>query len=94
MTDCDRLLAALSDGREHEARELYRLGMIVHSRAADLRRKGHRIVCRKAAGEYFYRLEPLEGAASTPAAPSSGSVADASLLGAGPLDTQLTLEAA
>lgn len=47
MTDCDRLLAVLQDGRPHSHSELYGLGMIVHSRVADLRAKGHNITCTK-----------------------------------------------
>lgn len=42
-TDADRLLAVLSDGRAHSHLELYALGMIVHSRVADLRKRGHEI---------------------------------------------------
>jgi hypothetical protein len=43
VTDCERLLEALSDGRPKSHRELYALGMIVHSRVSDLRKKGHDI---------------------------------------------------
>jgi hypothetical protein len=45
VTHCDQLLQVLSDGRPHDHRQLYALGMVVHSRVADLRSKGHDIVC-------------------------------------------------
>lgn len=45
MTHCDRLLAVLADGKPHDHHELYALNMIVHSRVADLRRKGFEIAC-------------------------------------------------
>lgn len=47
MNDCDRLLAVLKDGGFHSHSELYGLGMIVHSRIADLRARGLNIVCRR-----------------------------------------------
>jgi len=85
-TDCDRLLAVLSDGREHSHLELYQLGMIVHSRVADLRKRGHVIHTwreRHPNGtRHMYRLvgtQPLaEREAVVPAvSPSaSGSVLD------------------
>lgn len=44
-THCGRLLAVLGDGRWHTTSALHRRAgnMIVHSRIADLRRKGYRI---------------------------------------------------
>lgn len=57
-TDADRLLAVLADHREHDHRELYRLGMIVHSRISDLRKRGHRIDQRREGDLYLYRLAP------------------------------------
>lgn len=56
MTHCDRLLAALADRRWHGHRELYALGMIVHSRVADLRRKGYQVEQRRDGDDYLYRL--------------------------------------
>lgn len=54
---CARLLAVLRDGEEHSSRALYRqLGCMVHSRVAELRRRGHRIECRRAGDDYLYRL--------------------------------------
>jgi hypothetical protein len=40
-TDCAKLLDALADGAPHSFRDLYRLGLMVHSRTADLRRRGY-----------------------------------------------------
>lgn len=70
QTDKDWLLAQLSDGRWHSLNELLRAsfderghGLTVHSRAADLRKDGHRIVCEHVPGakrgnSYQYRLAP------------------------------------
>lgn len=58
-----RLLAVLRDGKPHSHRDLYRLGMVVHSRVAVLRRRGHRIDCRRDGDEYLYRLVDGEAAA-------------------------------
>lgn len=66
MNDCQRLLQVLSDGKPHGHAELYRLGMIVHSRVADLRKQGYRIDCRplgrvNGRAVYEYQLQaPLE----------------------------------
>ena len=57
-THCDRLLAILSDGKPHDHHALYRQGMIVHSRVADLRKKGHVIRSWHEGDSYFYQLEP------------------------------------
>lgn len=56
MTHCERLLAVLSDGREHDHHELYALNMIVHSRVADLRRRGYVIEHRRDGELSLYRL--------------------------------------
>lgn len=71
MTDCARLLEVLSDGKPHGHTELYGLGMIVHSRIADLRKRGHAIrswrerrwdpVRKRAGFVHFYRLEDSSG---------------------------------
>lgn len=61
MSDEARLLDALSDGRWHNHQSLYRLGLMVHSRVAVLRKRGHSIACRRVGNHYEYRLEtPLE----------------------------------
>lgn len=58
MTHCDRLLAALADGEWHDHHELYQFRMVVHSRVADLRRKGHTVEQRRDGDLYMYRLLP------------------------------------
>lgn len=68
MTDCDRLLQVLSDGQPHSHRELYRLGMIVHSRISDLRRKGHNISQWRDGDLYWYELGAVPEADSSLAA--------------------------
>lgn len=56
MTASDRLLAILRTGGWQE--NLYqRTGMMVHSRVADLRKRGHRIECKRfGPGDFRYRL--------------------------------------
>jgi hypothetical protein len=56
VTHCDQLLQVLSDGRPHDHRQLYALGMIVHSRIADLRKRGHDITHWREDGTSFYKL--------------------------------------
>jgi hypothetical protein len=56
VTHCDQLLQVLSDGRPHDHRQLYALGMIVHSRIADLRKRGHDITHWREDGTSFYQL--------------------------------------
>lgn len=53
---CERLLQVLSDGRRHSHKELYRLGLMVHSRTPELRRRGHDIVVHRDGDLYWYRL--------------------------------------
>lgn len=55
MTGCERVLARLKQGPASH-HELYQLGVIAHSRIADLRRKGHQIECEKQNGLYVYSL--------------------------------------
>lgn len=59
MTGCERVLSRLRQGPATAA-ELYRLGVIVHSRVSDLRRQGHNITCVKRDGvgpeSYLYTL--------------------------------------
>ncbi len=74
---CDRLLAVLSDGRPHTHRELYRsLDVMVHSRAADLRKRGHVIACWTATegGERVsvYQLVPPSGREPQAGHPAAG----------------------
>ncbi len=56
-TDTERLLSALQSAPGEYVPDLYRLNMMVHSRAADLRRAGHVIECRRfRRKDYRYRL--------------------------------------
>lgn len=103
MTGKERVLRLLADGKPHGHMEGYRLGVMLHSRIADLRRDGYRIDCWREGGEYLYQLRPLEEAAGptpslAPAVSSSGRATDGdSLLGRGQpaahLDGQLVLDA-
>jgi hypothetical protein len=56
VTHCDQLLQVLSDGRPHDHRQLYALGMVVHSRISDLRRRGIAIRHWRENGTSFYQL--------------------------------------
>ena len=47
----------LSDYQEHDHKSLYRLGLMAHSRAADLRKRGHRITVRRDGDLYLYQLD-------------------------------------
>lgn len=67
MTHCDRVLDLLRDGREHSYREGYALGVMLHSRVSDLRKRGHRIEMRRDGNDYLYTLRKL------PASQASGS---------------------
>lgn len=87
MTDCEFLLAILQDGRPHTQHELLRLsfesrgcGLTIHSRIADLRKKGHDIRCEHVPGEnrgrawaYTLREPATEGPLSGGADFSAGS---------------------
>ncbi len=70
-THCGKVLAALSDGLPHTTRQLYREAgpMILHSRVADLRKKGYRIECEhvdgKGTGAAAYRYTWLDAPAPT-----------------------------
>lgn len=86
MSQCDTILALLAD-RPRTTREILReIPCIVHSRIADLRKRGHNIICERRPGRtgadaYAYRLldPPSASAADSPAvevgaAPFSPSV--------------------
>ncbi len=54
---CDILLRSLKrnlSGITHK--RLYRLGMVVHSRISDLRRRGYQIDCKRVGEDYVYKL--------------------------------------
>ena len=55
----DRVLELLSDGQPHSHLEGYRLGVMLHSRVADLRKLGHVIECWREGAAYVYQLVSL-----------------------------------
>jgi len=59
MSQCKQILAVLSDGREHEMRDIHQqVGFCrLNSRVAELRSRGHKITCRRDGLSYFYKLE-------------------------------------
>lgn len=67
-SQCDRILAVLQDGHQHRMEEIHqRVGFCrLNSRIAELRQRGHTIVCHRRAGTYSYQL--LESAPNAPAA--------------------------
>src|SRR4051812_23547231 len=67
MSQCQQILQVLSDGCEHEMRDIHReVGFCrLNSRVAELRSRGHEITCRRTGGSYFYKLEAAILPAST-----------------------------
>ena len=63
LTDADLVLSILQAWKGDWCPHLYKTaGVMVHSRVADLRKRGHQIECRRfGLGDYRYRL--LDGAA-------------------------------
>ena len=57
-SQCDRVLDVLEDGLAHTIQEIHeRAGtMRLNSRVAELRKRGHEIVCTREGDDYFYRL--------------------------------------
>ena len=56
MTHKQRVLQLLSDNEPHSHLEGYQLGVMLHSRVADLRRDGYTIKCWAEDGLYLYQL--------------------------------------
>jgi hypothetical protein len=56
VTHAEKVLRLLSDGKPHTHMEGYRLGVMLHSRVADLRAKGYRIDCWREGDNYLYQL--------------------------------------
>jgi len=56
MTHKQRVLQLLSDNEPHSHLEGYQLGVMLHSRVADLRRDGYTIKCWADGGLYLYQL--------------------------------------
>lgn len=71
MSQCDRILEVLSDGRAHGMREIHaRAGFCrLNSRVAELRKRGHNIppAVRTPDGDYLYQLDPSLGETDSPA---------------------------
>jgi len=63
MTDSARILTILRQYEGEWVQGLYQLtSCMVHSRIADLRRRGYRIECKRfAQGDYRYRLVRIDG---------------------------------
>lgn len=78
MTHCDRVLNMLSDGKPHSYREGYGLGVILHSRVADLRKRGHKIRQWRDGDDYLYQLDVLAKADPPLPSPSRSGSASAS----------------
>ena len=63
QTDATRILALLKEYEGQWVAGLYQLtSCMVHSRIADLRRRGYRIECKRfGQGDYRYRLVRIDG---------------------------------
>ncbi len=56
MTHKQKVLQLLADNQPHSHMEGYRLGVMLHSRAADLRKDGYTVKCWHENGAYWYQL--------------------------------------
>ena len=57
VSDCDALLIALQAKHGDWLEDAYSMRMMVHSRVADLRKRGYKIECKKfGRKDYRYRL--------------------------------------
>lgn len=74
-THCQRVYDLLSDGQWHTHHEGYALGVILHSRVADLRKKGHTIEHRRNGDVSEYRLLPESSVSGGTAGDSESSSA-------------------
>ena len=75
MSQCDRVMAVLADGQSHSIREIHeRAGtMRLNSRIAELRKRGHVIVCDRGGGDYAYQLISLDAPEQQSTGAGSGS---------------------
>lgn len=76
MTHKERVLRLLADNEPHSHLEGYRLGVMLHSRVADLRKDGYTIKCWAEGGLYLYQLF-----GTVPATGSNGPNGDATAEG-------------
>ena len=58
LSQNDRILAVLQDGKIHEMRDIHREAGFcrLNSRISELRKRGHVIECQREGGLYLYRL--------------------------------------
>lgn len=79
MSQCARVLAVLADGLPHDIAEIHdRAGtMRLNSRVAELRTRGHQIVCTRTGDTYSYRLLASLGEPRPEEAPTAGLPDDA-----------------
>ena len=56
MTHAELVLELLSDGEPHSHHEGYRLGVMLHSRVSNLRKRGYEIRCWRDGNDYLYQL--------------------------------------
>ena len=62
ISDADFVLLTLRKAQGAWVSDLYgKTGVMVHSRVAELRTRGHRIECKRFGGEYRYRLVEEKG---------------------------------
>jgi len=71
-----RVMRLLKDGKPHSHLEGYELGVMLHSRVADLRRDGYAIRCWREGDLYLYQLEGSQG----PTDPQAKGAASSALL--------------
>jgi hypothetical protein len=91
VTHKERVLQLLSDGKPHTHLEGYALGVMLHSRAADLRRDGYDIRCWREGDHYLYKLV-ADDPPATENSPESGT--DGSIGSHGSGEDQLVLTGA
>lgn len=82
MSQCDRVLVVLADGLPHDIQEIHdRAGtMRLNSRVAELRTRGHEIVCTRDRDTYAYQLVSSLGEPEIPGAPGPGSPSEAEIV--------------
>lgn len=84
-----RVLRLLQDGRPHGHMEGYRLGVMLHSRVADLRRDGYEIRCWREGDDYLYQLvgllEATAGVQSSGCAAATGVDPASAVASSGPV---------
>lgn len=100
VSQCDRILAVLADGCEHEMRDIHRVAGFcrLNSRVSELRSRGHEITCRREGACYFYRLVDTLNEPPQPSTPLGEETAGGreptaqqpSVLGGGSLSVPVT----